>query len=96
VPLVVHSDGETEHVPKIGLGALQDALQQRHQLWVVRGMEVWAGHTDPGQSTAVTVATRSRPEMPSRVVIGPCPGTMSVSLVVAATENNARTAALSQ
>ena len=75
------------------LDALEDALHQRHQLRVLVWLKVRRSHV---QSRVTTVATRSRPEILSSVKMGPVAGTISPSLVVAATANKARTAALSQ
>jgi len=93
VALVVDGDRQAERVEQIGLHALEDPMHQRHELWVLAWLKVRRSHD---QSRVVTVATRSSPEMLNSVMIGPAVGTISPSLVVAATVNNARTAALSQ
>lgn len=91
--LVVDRDHQPERIGQIGLHAFEDAVHQRHELRVLTWLKVRRSH---GQSRVVTVATRSRPEMLSSVMMSPVAGTISPSLVVAATANNARTAALSQ
>lgn len=50
----------------------------------------------PSQSRSTTAATRSSPEIASRVLIGPFVLTSIVTAVIAATAKSARTAALSQ
>ena len=91
--LVVDGDHQAERIEQIGLYALEDPMHQCHQLRVLAWLKVRRSHD---QSRVATAATRSSPEMLSSVVIGPVAGTMRPSLVVAATANNARTAALSQ
>jgi hypothetical protein len=93
VALVVHGDREAERIEQIGLHALEDPVHQRHKLRVLAWLKVRRSHD---QSRVVTVATRSSPEMLNSVMIDPVAGTISPSLVVAPTANNARTAALSQ
>jgi len=91
--VVVDGDREADRIEQIGLHTLEDAVHQRHQLRVLAWLKIRRSHV---QSRVTTVTTRSRPEMLSSVMIGPVAGTIRPSLVVAATANNARTAALSQ
>src|SRR5262245_47529656 len=91
--LVVDGDCHAECIEVVQLHALEDAVHQRHQLRVLARLKVRRSHV---HSRVTTVATRSRPEMESSVRMGPVAGTISASLVVAATANKARTAALSQ
>jgi hypothetical protein len=93
VALVVHGDRQAERIEQIGLHAFEDPVHQCHELRVLARLKVRRSHD---QSRVVTVATRSSPEMLNSVMIGPAAGTIRPSLVVAATVNNARTAALSQ
>ena len=91
--LVVNGDRQADRIEVVELNPLEDPMQQRHQLRMLARLKVGRGHR---QSRVTTVATRSRPEMFSSVMIVPVAGTINPSLVVAATANNARTAALSQ
>ena len=93
IALVVDGDRQADRIEQIGLHALEDAVHECHQLRVLARLKVRRSHD---QSRVATVATRSSPEMLNSVMIGPVAGTISPSLVVAATANNARTAALSQ
>ncbi len=98
VACAVHRDRQTDGPREIPLNPFQDSVEQ---LAVSAGgvgtarMEDGGGH-GASHSLVITVATRSRPEIPSRVAMCPVRLTTIVSSVVAASVNNARTAALSQ
>ncbi len=78
------------------MDTFEDPVEQL-VLGILARMELGGRAWCATHSSVMTVATRSKPEMPSRALIGPpSAATIIVSSVVAATANRARTAALSQ
>ena len=94
--LLMHADGQPDGIGKIAVDALEDPLEELGRSGVSARLEGRHRHDDPPQSLVITVATLSSPDIPRSVLICPSGLTTIVSLVVAARENSARTAELSQ
>ncbi len=91
----MHGDRQPDGVGEVVMDTFEDPIEQL-VLGILARMELGGRAWCATHSSVMTVATRSKPEMPSRALIGPSAATIIVSSVVAATANRARTAALSQ
>ncbi len=95
----VHRNREADGAGQIALHAFEDPVEELGRGRGFGGPVAWLEERSRhglSHSFVTTVATRSNPEIPRSVLICPVCRTSMVSCVVAASANNARTAALSQ
>lgn len=93
--VVVDRDRQAQRLGHIAVDALQNAIEKLTVSGVFAGLKGRGWH-GASHSLVTTAATRSSPEIPRSVVMGPAADTIMVSSVLAAMAKRARTAALSQ